>query len=880
MPSKADCVQAVIDGGLDRKDAVAVVDKMMKRKKQLKAEGGLNRATDELVDLLAKESEEAAIAAALNRKQVALTILKRKNVDGFISQVEGEGFHFLDAMEAMMVGSSKKFSGARNSVSRKMRGIQRRWQGGILSELEALDGPVQKLLLKDKSFQDDVARAMMEAENWEGKLAGQVAEVLGKYCEDARLRMNRAGANIGKLEGWIPQSHDQSKLLSKTLGGRSGWVDFVMERLDAERSFPDMEEDDVREALESVFDTISSGKDQKTNAKARGEHVGPANLARSMTKHRVLHFKSAEDFLQYHEAYGRGNVLDNVLGHLDMSSRKLALMDTFGPNPEVMLESLIEAEKLRVRGDVDAARSYVNFEKLRNIRQEMTEPQIKAHAEQRLNNAWSNGRVVSGKLAHWYAELNGETFGAVRPTAAKIASVTRAVMSMGKLGGATLSAVADVFVKAINARHHGNSLLDSWKTAFDMRFEGLSSEEQRRIYRSLGTMIDGTLGDLAARFEAQDSHLGSTSSHLNRFFKWSGLTAWTEANKAGYVHMLSTELGHVSGLIWEDLPEATRRILDWQGISMEKWEVLRYAASKEADGNTHLLPEKVWDLDDADIDPLIEHRLENFRGDDEQREAFQERLRTDMRRELETDLMGYYADETMYAIIEPDEKTRAAMVRGTRPGSGWGEAARFVTQFKSFPIAYIQRTMAGKRWKRADVDGLDLMGISHYVATSFIMGYLAMTAKDLSKGRTPRELVDKDGKINMGTASAALLQSGGAGIYGDFLLGKVNRFGGGFLGTIAGPVVSTASNIGVSINQLYTGEASKGRDGLIREALNNTPYLNLWYTRAAFDYMVGYHIREMISPGTIKRTQRRLKKEYGQESLLPLDNIKRGGGWR
>ena len=64
-------------------------------------------------------------------------------------------------------------------------------------------------------------------------------------------------------------------------------------------------------------------------------------------------------------------------------------------------------------------------------------------------------------------------------------------------------------------------------------------------------------------------------------------------------------------------------------------------------------------------------------------------------------------------------------------------------------------------------------------------------------------------------------------------------------------------------------------------ALNNTPYVNLWYTRAALDYAITYHIQEMLSPGVLRRRERRLKEEFGQEFILPPSSvIKRGGGYR
>ena len=57
--------------------------------------------------------------------------------------------------------------------------------------------------------------------------------------------------------------------------------------------------------------------------------------------------------------------------------------------------------------------------------------------------------------------------------------------------------------------------------------------------------------------------------------------------------------------------------------------------------------------------------------------------------------------------------------------------------------------------------------------------------------------------------------------------------------------------------------------------------VNLWYTREALNWLVFYHLREMVSPGTLARSERRLKKEYGQDMYFrPSLYIRKGGGFK
>ena len=73
----------------------------------------------------------------------------------------------------------------------------------------------------------------------------------------------------------------------------------------------------------------------------------------------------------------------------------------------------------------------------------------------------------------------------------------------------------------------------------------------------------------------------------------------------------------------------------------------------------------------------------------------------------------------------------------------------------------------------------------------------------------------------------------------------------------------------------------------MRWTVDNAPFVNLWYTRGALDYLLFFHLREALSPGTLKRAERKLKEEFNQGyfkigglDLTPSHNIRKGGGFR
>jgi hypothetical protein len=73
-----------------------------------------------------------------------------------------------------------------------------------------------------------------------------------------------------------------------------------------------------------------------------GQRVSPANLAKSLGKSRVLHFRDAEACLGLSRAI---RLRQHGFGH-DGASRSAAKvaanMEALGPNPEVMFGSVVE----------------------------------------------------------------------------------------------------------------------------------------------------------------------------------------------------------------------------------------------------------------------------------------------------------------------------------------------------------------------------------------------------------------------------------------------------------------------------------------------------------------------------------------------------------
>lgn len=288
---------------------------------------------------------------------------------------------------------------------------------------------------------------------------------------------------------------------------------------------------------------------------------------------------------------------------------------------------------------------------------------------------------------------------------------------------------------------------------------------------------------------------------------------------------MSHNLALNAGKAFADLSPELRHTLGLFDIQAKDWDVMRTSIREDGDGRAFMVP-------------------------DSMPEAQAMKLRR------------YIVDRAETAVLEPDADARAMLRQGTRPGTAIGELARFIAQFKGFSVGFTRQVLGREVYGRgpeAFAAG-SVRGLAKLITASTVMGYAAMTVKDALKGKSPRDPKDKNTYIK------AFLQGGGAGIYGDFLFGEWNRFGQTPTESLAGPTIGTAAATARLWSRLIRGEADAGE--ALRLAQNNTPFLNLFYTRMALDYLILYDMQEAISPGTLRRMEQRTRKEYGQTFLV------------
>lgn len=796
----------------------------LKRRKAKEASpniDGLDKAVIQAADDYAKEMVEAAI---IEKRNAAISLRTRLEALDFVRT------QFKDdpktGITSLLVGTAGARKGSRASVAAEQEALKGYYVSGLMADLERT-GTLE--LFREGAIDREVANAMWKLFRKEpidttGMLpqVKTLAEIMHKWQEVARKDANDAGGWIKARQGYIVrQSHDQFKIAH---AGEDAWIRAIENRLDwANMEIPaGMSQ---REYLSNVYENLASGQHLKNTGDAPNGFKGPGNLAKRVSQSRVLEFKSADDWFEYNSQFGPGNLREALFRGLEHSAETTGLMRKLGPNPEANLNMIVDTIKADLVGKgFDARDKFATYS--------------------------------NGMMRNYLAAVDGSMKIPVNAMVARYSSAWRAVQSMSKLGAAVLSQFGDIPVFAQTMRRNGIGYLEGLQRSIEGVFAGRSNREKRLMANAMGVYHKTMAGDMVSRFSlADDSMPGRISRMLQTFFKLNLMAGWTDNQRAAAVMTIGNHLAEHSKQNYNGLKEELRRLLGLYNIDEGKWDIIRKAGVTDQDGYRYIDPNALDNVPDADIAAYLQAQ---GRGDSE-------RSIGRARREIADALRAYYTDQVGHAVIEPDARTRAMMLQNTRPGTWPGEAARMIGQFKSFPVAYIQKALAPEIYGRGSDTFLDAIknkngeraGLAYLIAGSLAFGYLAMTAKDLVKGRNPRD------PNEIKTWMAAFQQGGGAGIYGDFLFGEVkNGFGQNLVTTLAGPTGGAINDVADLWGRMRENDDLAATT--FRKIVNHAPYANIFYSRVALDYLILHSIGEALNPGYLKRVEKRIEKENAQ----------------
>lgn len=752
-------------------------------------------------------ANELTNEAALKKRRVALTIAARQRLDAFIKTYHGKD----GKLEALNRTIAFHADGKSNFLSVESRGKATRDYAlsQIQEAFEAVDPRFFHLFEDEASVRDLVYE--MRGQDTGNVRAKKGAKAWAGVTELLRQRFNDAGGDIGYLENWgIPQHHSMEKV------GRvpqDKWVSDVIGKLDRKYYIKDdgqlMSDAELKTFLGEAYNTIATGglnKLSDTGMRISGARSNRGNASRQ------IHFKDAGSYLEYQREYGDRSLWEVMVGHLEGISKDIALVETYGPNPDHVFRSILD--------EVTAEQATANPERTGRIK--------------RLANSTEN----------LYNFIAGKTQPIANPHIARWSDNIRNWMVASRLGSALLASFSDLGTMYMSAKVANIPM----NRLFMNQLEAMNPANRTELARArrAGLAMESLLGSVN-RWAMDNMGPSVSRWAATAVMRASGLTAWTDAHKRAYGVTMMGSLGEVVSRAPDlrSLDDSDFRILKSKGITEQDFSVWKLAQQEDwGNGNTTMLtPESIMRIPDAAVMHL----------------GLPERVRFEAMRRL----LAAVSEEVDMAVITPGARERLLTGGGLQRGTWKGELTRSVFLFKSFPISVVLR-----HWTRAM--GMPSAGgraayIAAFLASTTMLGALSQQLNDLASGRNPREMTGKDaGKFWLG----ALLKGGGLGLYGDFLLSDHTRYGGGALASMLGPVAGLVDDVvklaqGIPLNAVEGKPEQTGGD-LVKLGKGLIPGANLWYAKAALDHMIFNQLQEYFSPGYLRKMEQRSKKEFNQ----------------
>ena len=784
-----------------------------------------NMTKQQLLDTAAiRKQELAALRAKARRNQ------KFKRMGNDIDDVK--------KTRIMNVGDESEGYGRGRSVDAMGRANFLDLAGTFVRDLEeegllnALASPFKK---RDKVLERKVARDMEHLNGGSRGPSGdedamKIAKAAVKQQGRGRNMMNREGAFIAQLSGRVSrQTHDAIKVSGGFFKGvgskarrekaRSDWKNTILPLLD-ERTFEDVE--NIDKFLNRIWSDIVHGRHH-----ASGDGLDldgyrpPPSMARTVSSRRVLHFKNSDAWLDYNEKFGTSTLFQSIVGELEKAGRNAALMNVWGPSPRAAFEN----HMARIKDNTDDVGN--RFQRSQEWLRE---------AE--------------------FDQLDGSAEAFVSPRFSSIVRNIKMQQVLSKLGGMTVSSLSDNPLAANALRHAGVSYLDGYSEVIQ-GLTRLQGKEKIHAADMTNVAVRSMIGDVASRFSAMDGGHGVMGKMQDMFYKVNFFDFWQKGIRRGVGAALSMNLGKNVNVPWSKLEPTFRAGLERYEIDTATWAVIRRAGQKlgaDPDGRIWVTPESIDAIPNASVAKWAK-RAEGFNP---------ERI-DEARDEIRLRLQAYFSDIADNAMTEPRARERA-LIHGKAHENVLGPLVGLIAQFKSFPLTVLTRHV---------LPGFDkgygslkpTATVTHLLAGMFALGFIAMQAKQLLRGLTPRPLTDDEGRPNMKTLQAAMLQGGGFGIMGDFLFADYSRYGTSVTATLAGPAVGEGEKLIQLIHATAHGQDTGAR--WLRAGLRNTPFTNLFYTRTAMDYMFLYQLQEMVSPGSLARYEKDVRDNRGQEFLKP-----------
>jgi hypothetical protein len=813
---KSRCLLAVAEAighELTKKEADGIESRIAKHLRAL-SKSDESWAAKTLAERLQSAAERAANEligeAQLKEKRAALTVIAHDRIQKHIEAQAARGIDALNALDRTIafhadlksnfLSIESQANAIRDDSLRQMLSTltasNPKWFG-LFENRAGVEALVKEIFGEDSG----VPEAKAGAKEW------------AKVTAAMRERFNRNGGDVGQLEDWgLPHHHSQIRVAK---AGREKWVNDIQPFIDRDAYFnPDgskMSDEQIGSFLGEAWTSIATGGANKLEP---GQFKGNGARANRGNASRQIHFKDADSYLKYQDAYGERTPYEVLTNHIDNIAKDIALVETYGPNPDATFRYF--RDKVVIDGKLE-------------------DPTKVGKLDERAIKSENLYNAVAGKTQPVASEWLANAFDTLRN-----------LLVASRLGSAVITSFSDDATLHLTGKL--NNLPAMRLLANELAAFNPANRTEERIAQRAGLGLR-TLVSSLNRFG--QTGLGSSFSKklAATTLRASGLNAMTEARRRAFGATMMDAIGAVvkNHASLKTLDAADNRVLLSKGITDTDFQVWKKAELEDwGNGNkTVLTPESIYRIPDAELKDL---------GNP-----------TQLREQAATKLLAHTLEETDVAIIEPGAKERAITGANIQRGALKGELILSFFLFKSFPLAMIERHF--ERGMSLPTVGGRAKYLAALIAATTVAGVASLQVNELLNGRDPRNMnpFEKGGVRNW---IAAMLKGGSLGIYGDFLFSDATQHGQSPVASFMGPVIGTGESL-FNLTQGNMLQAAQGKDThfgaeTVKFAKGLMPGTSLWYAKAALDHMIFHQLQEYFSPGYLANMRSRAQRDFDQ----------------
>lgn len=408
-----------------------------------------------------------------------------------------------------------------------------------------------------------------------------------------------------------------------------------------------------------------------------------------------------------------------------------------------------------------------------------------------------------------------------------------------KLAGTFLKMFPDMATYFVTT---GFNKLGYWNAIENL---GRSALKSNREWAAMhGLMADSAMRELN-RFMGENIGQGWSARLSNSQMKLTLGEAWTNWLDRAFGLTKMGALARLAAKDWAALDQWDRTLLERAGVTADDWAVIRAAKPDTLNGMPMLTPDAI------------------IATGHEQGHAIADKV------------LGIIRNQTADAVIKPDLYTRTAGTwNGTQAGTGLGEFARSVMQFKSFPLAMITRHWRNMLDAPKVTDGSAplLANRTAYIGALSVslttLGAISLQATQIAIGKDP---IDMRGPHALKFWVQAFSVGGAGGFYGDLLTrdSSQDRSAQDAIGKTLGPSASDLANLVQltkgNVDDKLAGKPTHAAAQGLQFARSHVPYVNIWYAKAALDHAGMHALQENLSPGYLERMQAQAEKDWSQQ---------------